>query len=135
MDLKDKIKKNTGERAFDKKIDTDNLCSNIMRLFMQGAPKKKISDNVMYEWLRTCTYISMNNLLMSYLEYLKIAVEEGYSQEEILGHFQIELKEAWNILATSKLGLTAFTKTDIEQILQSSTPRQFINKSVMHTKI
>jgi hypothetical protein len=118
------------EKPFEKKSDTDKMCHSLTNIFFCGAPRKKICDNVFYEYTRTASYISMANLMIYISEMLKNMKEQGMTHEEMVGHFQIDLKEIWDILFTSKIGSEAFLPMKIEDIINSDSPRELLKKCV-----
>jgi hypothetical protein len=119
------------DNRIDKKRDTDTMCNSLMRIQYGSAPKMKISNTLFLENLKTAAYISMANMFIYMIEFTKAAIELDYSKEEILGQLQLELKESWDILATSKMGAGVFKKMELKDILESEHPAQLLRKSAV----
>jgi hypothetical protein len=115
----------------EKKRDTDSMCYSLMKIQYKNAPKMKISDSVFLENLKMAGYITMANSFIFVIEFIKAAMEQGYTTEEILGQMHIELKDSWDILATSKMGIGVFHKMDVQDILNSQHPSDLLRKSAV----
>lgn len=116
---------------FKKERDTNRLSMSMTNVFMQGAPKKKICTSTMYEHIRTACFMTMANIYLANIEIMKQGIEKGYSMEEIMGYFHIEMKETWDILARSKMGTSCFNRLDIETIVNASGPSEILKKAVV----
>jgi hypothetical protein len=121
----------SSDQKFKREVDTNKLSMSMTQIFMQRAPKKKICTSTMYEHIRTACFITMANHLMSNIEQIKDAIEKGYTLEEVMGIFHVELKDTWDILVKSKLGNSCFRPMDIETIIKASGPKEIISKSVI----
>lgn len=119
---------------FNKKKDTDSLCMTITGMYMRGAPKKKICPATLLELVRSAAYISMTNVFIAAIELVKHGIEEGHTMEEILGQLQIEFKDAWDLLARSKIGANCFKKIELETIINASNPTDLLKNSVINEK-
>jgi hypothetical protein len=111
------------------------LCDSLNNILFEGAPKKKVSAHVNLEYLKFAYMVATANELVYLNSFVNDALSRNIPQAEILGEIQLRLREAWNTLATSRLGYTAFQKMDIETIITAKNPEEIIRKtSIVRSK-
>ena len=113
----------------EKKHNNDTMCHRLTMMRYKGAPKLKMCDSTFTESLKAAGLISMADTFIYVVEYMKAAIAQGANSEEILGKMQLDLMDAWDLLAGSKMGCGAFKRMDIKDVLESGHPSELIEKS------
>jgi hypothetical protein len=92
------------------------------------APKKKLSSSVFFNFIEVAYRIAKAFTLILVLQNLKQARKEKWTLEEVQGQLEMDIKESWSKLATSKVGHLCYRNLNLDDIINAEDPVDIIHK-------
>jgi hypothetical protein len=119
--------------GFDKSKDTRSVCHSLSCVAFGPTTdpnvRIKMSKKAFQDWMEVASFISLSNYAIYYHELVKQCIKENLPVEEILGEMHLQVIEAWNLLATHKLGKDCFRKMDLEDVMNSDNPAELLRNN------
>lgn len=121
------------EKNRDHQKEISKLCWEITKdLYGYQTTTKKVSKNVFVEYLKIAYYISMCNTFTTILLFMK--ENNDWTIDEIYGALQIDLKDIWSALSTSRYGYKFFKPLSLDDITNCDDPSEILKKGFLRKK-
>lgn len=114
----------------DLRLDIYSLCNTSVRTYFGSSQEKRLTPRQVQDICELCAFVSSANQAVYFHELYKLCNKENLSVEEIVGEFQLILKEMFGALSKHKLGKSLFRSITVEDILNSESPGDILKRAI-----